>query len=179
MVYLELSEFSKSAPAPAAERINLIISLLDDVREQLRDVSHELRPLILDQLGLIPALRFLALGFRKRCGLDVAVQGELAERLPEAVEAVLYRTVQEALANVARHARASLAEVRLWLHNDSVYCVVSDNGIGFEVPGEGVRVNTTGWGLLGIDERVDSLGGDCRIVSRPGEGAQLQVAIPL
>ncbi len=178
VVYMELAEFSRDAPEAVAERISLIVSLLDDVREQLRTLSHELRPVILDQLGLIPALRFLALGIRKRSDLEVIIHGETFERLPQGIETVLYRTVQEALGNVSRHARASQADVRLWIHNQAVYCVVSDNGIGFDVPVNGTRSNT-GLGLLGINERVDSLGGNCSVISKPGEGAKLQVTIPL
>jgi len=179
VVYMELAEFSRDATEAVAERISLIVSLLDDVREQLRTLSHELRPVILDQLGLIPALRFLALGIRKRSDLEVIIHGETFQRLPAGIETVLYRIVQEALGNVARHARATQADVRLWINNQkTVYCVISDNGIGFEVTAKGSR-SSTGLGLLGIDERVGSLGGNCSIISKPGEGAKLRVAIPL
>jgi signal transduction histidine kinase len=178
VVQQELAGMGQDAPEPVIERINLMVSLLDDVREQVRDASHELRPLVLDQLGLLPALRFLALGTRKRSGLEVAVHGEIAERLSQPLESMLYRIVQEALENVVRHAHASLAEVRVWLHQGVVYCVVSDNGIGFEVPASAARKGSAA-GLPGIDERVDSAGGECRVISKPGEGAQLQVAIPI
>ena len=120
VVYMELAEFSRDAPEAVAERISLVVSLLDDVREQLRTLSHELRPVILDQLGLIPALRFLALGIRKRSDLEVIVHGETFERLSPGIETVLYRTVQEALGNVSRHASASQADVKLWIHNQAV-----------------------------------------------------------
>src|SRR5690606_3759037 len=93
VIQQELADMSQNAPDAAAGRINLLVSLLDDVREQLHEASHELRPLILEQLGLMPALRFLALGARKRSGIEVLVHGESAERFPASMESMLYRIV--------------------------------------------------------------------------------------
>src|SRR5690606_34494959 len=93
--YLELAEITREAPPDVNKRVERVVHHLDEVREQLRGLSHELRPLILDQLGLIPALRFLATGVKKRAHLDVEVKAENIGRLPQAVETVLYRTVQE------------------------------------------------------------------------------------
>ena len=79
---------------------------------------------------------------------------------------------------VERHAMARELEIHIWIDNNRVYCVVSDDGIGFNIPAK-EACSRSGLGLLGIEERVYSVGGECSIVSRPGEGAQLQVAIPL
>src|SRR5690606_13016696 len=175
--YLELSEIARAVPGPVAEKVQRVVTHLDEVREQLRRLSHELRPLILDQLGLIPALRFLANGVRKRSGLDVEVHGETDGRLPQSIETVLYRTVQEALNNVARHARASKAEIRVWIDRNTIHCTVRDDGVGFRV--SDLRNGTfTSLGLVGIKERVDALHGESRIISEPGKGTELQVAIP-
>lgn len=177
-VYLELAEVARDAPGPVAERVQKVVGHLDEVREQLRRLSHELRPLILDQLGLIPALRFLANGVRKRTGLEIEVSGETPGRLSQAIETVLYRTVQEALNNVTRHARATRVDVRVWSKDNTIYCSVRDDGVGFEVPNEKTRVFSS-LGIVGIKERVDALRGRFRIDSKPGEGTELKVAIPL
>lgn len=176
--YLELAEIARESPGPVADKVQHVVGHLDEVREQLRRLSHELRPLILDQLGLIPALRFLANGVKKRSGLDVEVIGETPGRLSQAIETVLYRTVQEALNNVCRHARASHAQIRVWIDRNMIYCSVRDNGVGFKVPEQKQRV-TSSLGLVGIEERVDALHGESRIISEPGKGTELQVAIPL
>lgn len=176
--YLELAEIARGAPKPVARKVQRVVAHLDEVREQLRQLSHELRPLILDQLGLLPALRFLANGVRKRSGLEVDVEGETAGRLSQAIETVLYRTVQEALNNVCRHARASRVEIRVWVERNSIHCTVRDNGVGFRVP-DMKRGSFASLGLVGIQERVDALHGECRIISEPGKGTELQVAIPL
>src|SRR5690242_162113 len=116
-VYLELAEIQREAPpAPIRKHVERITSHLDQVREQLRRLSHELRPPILDQLGLMPALQFLADGFRKRNRLQVHIVNRITDlpaRLPQSVETALYRAVQEALNNVTRHARAGSATVQV------------------------------------------------------------------
>ena len=151
-----------------------------EVREQIRRLSHELRPLIQDQLGLVPALNFLANGITKRTGLEVAISGDTGGRLQQAVETVLYRTVQEALNNVTRHAKASRADIKVWVEKESqmLYCTVRDNGVGFEVPEDKKRMYR-GLGLIGIHERIAALHGECKLLSAPGQGTELQVVIPL
>lgn len=176
--YLELAEITREAPPEITKRVERVVHHLDEVREQLRGLSHELRPLILDQLGLIPALRFLATGVKKRAHLEIEVKGENIGRLPQAVETVLYRTVQEALTNVTRHAQASRADVKVWIERNAIHCSIRDNGVGFDIPEHKNRVISS-LGLIGIQERVDALYGECRILSKPGQGTELQVAIPL
>jgi signal transduction histidine kinase len=177
-VYLELAEIERKTPPAIAEQITQVIRHLDEVREQLRRLSHELRPLILDQLGLIPALNFLANGVQKRSGLKVIITGSTSGRLAQATETVLYRTVQEALNNVVRHAKAHSAEVKVWLEDQLIHCMVRDDGIGFEIPDERKRM-FRGLGLIGIYERVGALQGECKITSKPGKGTELRIVIPL
>jgi signal transduction histidine kinase len=178
VAYLELADIVRESPGRVAERIGVVVKHLDEVREQIRRLSHELRPLILDQLGLVPALSFLANGVKKRSGLDVVITGDTGGRLPQAIETVLYRVVQEGLNNVNRHAQATRADVQVWVENELIHCVVRDNGIGFEVP-EDRKKMYRGLGLVGIHERVGALHGECKITSAPGEGTELQVVIPL
>ena len=158
--------------------MNLELKHLDEVREQIRRLSHELRPLILDQLGVMPALNFLASGVMKRSNLQIVVSGDTGGRQSQAIEVVLYRTVQEALNNVMRHARATKVDIKVWVENELVHCSVRDNGVGFEVPEERKRM-FKGLGLIGIHERIGALHGECKITSKPGDGTELHVVIPL
>lgn len=176
--YLELADIAHNAPSALSNRVNTVIGHLDEVRAQLRTLSHELRPLILDQLGLIPALRSLADGVTRRSGLQISISGNTAGRQAPPIETALYRTVQEALNNAVRHAQADHAGIQVWVDNQHIHCLVRDNGVGFEVSEER-RKTARGLGLLGIHERIRALHGTCRIKSAPGEGTELKVSIPL
>jgi signal transduction histidine kinase len=176
-VYLELAEIQRLAPPePIRLHAERISSQLDMVSDQLRRLSHELRPPILDQLGLMPALQFLSDGFRKRAGLKVDIENFIADRgrLAHPIETALYRTVQEALNNVVKHAHAKDVRVRIWIEQQLVCCTVKDDGAGFQASG-----GPSGLGLVGIRERVGSLHGAFEINSRPGSGTELRVSIPL
>lgn len=181
-VYLELAEINREAPPTAVQlRVDKITTHLDLVREQLRQLSHELRPPILDQLGLLPALQFLADGFRKRVRLDVVIANRTDHRgrFPSAIETALYRAVQEALNNVSRHAKAARTTISVWNTKWTVYCVIKDDGIGFTPSAPGTDTVPRGLGLLGIQERVNSLHGSFEIESAPGAGTELIISIPL
>ena len=179
-VYLELAELQRDAPACDAVRTRAtrITAHLDQVREQLRRLSHELRPPILDKFGLLPALEFLADGYRKRAGLDVTVVGVLPGRLPAEVETAFYRVVQEALNNVSRHARAHCVEIRIRRRSGQVRCSITDDGVGFDRGGFWPRTGGKGLGLIGIQERVSALHGTLDIRSSPGTGTRLSISIP-
>lgn len=178
VVYLELAEIAKCATDDTARKIGGVVTHLDEVSSQLRSMSHELRPIILDQLGLMPALRALAEGVRKRSLLMIDVSGDTEGRLTPALETVLYRAVQEALANVCRHAQATHVDVHVWRESETLFCAVSDDGIGIHSDSKGT-VLSQGLGLIGITERAKALGGACDISSRSGFGTTLQVTIPL
>lgn len=178
VVYMELAEIAHQSPEALGRKINGVVEHLDVLKEQLRQLSHELRPLILDQLGLMAALKQLAGGVQKRSGLKVDVAGSIPASLSPALETALYRIVQEALSNVVRHACATEVEVTLWMGEKTVHCSVSDDGIGFQMP-EGIGGTVNGLGLIGINERVVALDGNCKIVSRSGKGTELLVEIPL
>lgn len=178
-VYLEIAEIQRlRPPASIQQHTERISTQLDMVSDQLRRLSHELRPPILDQLGLLPALQFLADGFRKRAGLKVEIENLMAgqRRLPQAIETALYRTVQEALNNAVKHAQAERVRITLWIEQALVYCTIRDDGAGFE-PGRGKAAG--GLGLTGIRERVGSLNGAFEMKSQPGSGTELRVSIPL
>lgn len=177
-VYLELAGVAREAPLPVRERVSRINGHLDEVREQLRRISHELRPLILDQLGLLPALRFLTNGVIERTGLVVTAQGSTDGRLAEPIETTVYRVVQEALTNVSKHAAATRVDVRVWVEEGSLHCTVEDDGVGFDPAAVGDPRGGHGLGLIGLRERVEALHGTVRVESSRGAGTVLHVALP-
>lgn len=178
-VHIALEEATRQLPPPAGERLQGVRRLLDQIDEQLRRLSHELRPTILDNLGLLPALQFLAQGISTRAQVPITVEGSAGGRLPPAIETALYRVVQEALTNVTKHAQARHVRVQLQREAQMIRCVIRDDGIGFDVPAILARRGKASLGLLGMRERLDTLGGTLWITSAPGQGTELVITIPV
>jgi signal transduction histidine kinase len=148
------------------------------VEQQLRRISHEMRPPMLDDLGLVPALRFLGDGFTQRSGQIVRVQGTLSARPPAVVEIALYRAAQEALNNVVRHARATSATLRIERVHGRATLSVQDDGVGFDPHPDAAGGARHGLGLRGVRERLTALGGELEIRSEHGRGTDFRVAVP-
>lgn len=147
--------------------------------EEVRKLAVELRPTTLDHLGLVAALEWYSREYAGR--LDAAVDFEsegLAERLAPEVELVIYRVVQEALTNIARHANATRVAIRLRFEEAAVEAVVEDNGQGFDVA-EATSSRERGLGLFGMRERVELVGGTFNINTRPGEGTSIRIRVPV
>ena len=162
------------------ERLAETSSLADQTLEQVRELALDLRPAMLDDLGLVPAVRWYVNRFAKRLDLEVELEAiDLDERLAPEVETALYRVVQEALTNVARHAQANRVRLRLERKPSTVVAVIEDDGIGFDVAEPAGQVLERGVGLVGAQERVAFLGGSLSIQSRPGQGTRLSVKVPL
>jgi signal transduction histidine kinase len=178
-VHLALDCMVREVPGLGARPVKEIKELLDQIEAQLRSLSHELRPTILDDLGLFPALQFLAKRVSARTGACVAVEGATYGRLPPDVETALYRIVQEALTNATKHGSATRIEVVLQHKPGIVTCLVRDNGVGFDVDAARARTGARGLGLLGMTERLSALGGTLHIVSSIGCGTDLRMNIPL
>jgi signal transduction histidine kinase len=178
-VHIALDLLAREVPASARERLRAAKDLLNEIQLQIRRLSHELRPTVLDDMGLIPGLEFLAEGMSARIGIPIKVAGSIDGRLPHVVEIALYRIVKEALSNVARHAAARSAVVEVHQDDAAVHCSVRDNGIGFDESAAMSPQRQRGLGLLGIRERLAALGGNLKIVSAPGRGTELQITIPL
>jgi len=141
---------------------------------------QNLRPSLLDDLGLIPALKSLAKGIQESDGIvtDLKVLGEERRFSPE-VESLLFRIVQEALNNIRRHAQASEAQVVMEFAEDRIKVTISDNGRGFELSGGVDDLPRSGkLGLAGIQERARLLGGTTEVQSTPGKGTTLIVEVP-
>ncbi len=177
-VHLSLDLVERELDPAAQRQLQIIKKHLDDVYQQLRHLSHELRPTILDDLGLGPAIEFLSEGVARRSGLRIVVHATNRERLPVQVETVLYRVVQEALTNIHKHAQAKMVRIRFQTSQKTVRCSIIDDGVGFHAEGPQSRSTRQGLGLMGMKEKLQSVGGGLRIESAPGEGAKLFIMVP-
>jgi PAS domain S-box-containing protein len=178
-VHIALEEVGRTMASRERKAIEEIKVLLDQIESQLRRLSHELRPTILDDLGLASAIEFLAQGVSQRSHLPITVDGDTEGRLPPQLEIALYRVVQEALNNAAKHAKAKGVNVSIWRDLKSIHCSVSDDGIGFEAKGDAGRNGRRGLGLVGMRERLAAVGGTILIRSGPGEGTRIHATIPM
>ena len=162
----------------ARSRLDEELKLVDNVLEKVRDRSLSLRPSILDDLGLIPALNWLVRRFREEAGLDVSFDGNgFEERLPAVVETTAYRIVQEGLTNVARHAERGHASLSVSIGEDGLDIVIEDDGVGFDADRVLTTPNTTG--LPAMLERAELIGGSLKIEAAVGGGTRLRAALPL
>lgn len=161
--------------------INSVREEVKKVLEGVRHFSQELRPSILDDLGLLPAIKWLASDLTKNYGIDVEteVTGKQCQ-LPPETELMLFRIAQEALTNIRRHSKASKARIGVEFSEHSIRIKIQDNGKGFEIPtrvGDLARIGKLG--LAGMQERAQLLGGKVTIDSEPGKGTILTVEVPL
>jgi signal transduction histidine kinase len=159
------------------ENLQEAISLVGETEQQVRLVVHGLRPPALDILGLNLALEDLCYEFARRTKLVVDYAGADAPVLPGAITINLYRILQEALTNVAKHAQASHVWVTLHCDSDRVTLSVEDDGRGFD-PGSKLFGQPGGVGLLGMRERLALLGGSLEIEAQPGRGTRLMAQAP-
>jgi PAS domain S-box-containing protein len=177
-VQLEVSMLNRercSQHPVCAEKSGSIIRLIDITMESVRTIATDLRPAVLD-LGLVPAIEWQVQDFAQRSGIkcalaiddeDITVEGSLAT--------AVFRILQESLTNIARHAHASKVDIAVHAAEGSLLLEVADNGIGIDKES---RKKTTSFGLVGIRERVLTLGGELRIEGGPGLGTVLTVSLP-
>ncbi len=153
--------------------------LLEETAHLVRDVMDDLRPAVLDDFGLLAALRWQAERFSRRAGIAIRVRGrDLAPPLPAETAAQLFRVVQEALTNVTRHARADRVLIDLRENERIIWLTVADNGTGFDYRKSIRSVDPSGLGLVTMRERVESIGGTLDVSSRMGRGTQIHVRLP-
>ena len=150
--------------------------LLDTTMAAARRISADLRPLLLDDLGLVPAIEWLVSNFSQRSGVATELAADEALELREPYATAVFRIVQESLANVAKHAGASQAFVSVAKDADGVKLVVRDNGRGFDAR---APRKPHSLGLMGLRERAQLLRGSFTLKSSPGEGTEVQVRIPI
>jgi len=161
-------------PDAALPKLAELRELQKDALAEMRTLIFELRPSSLESDGLVQALRTHATAVQRRTGLTIVVDADPIDRLALPVEEALYRIGQEALHNVVKHANASSATMRIAREGDRVKVSVSDDGVGFE-PGEVPRLH---FGLIGMRQRADLVGGELRVESAPGSGTLIEASVP-
>lgn len=178
-VLIELRNLSSAiGTIDARAQVDVIKGLVENTVRVVRNMALLLRPSMLDDLGLVPALRWQAREVSKSTGMDVSVAAELtSDDLPDEYKTCIYRVVQEALHNCARHAHAQTVRIRVQQRpgpqgSEVIALSIQDDGQGFDA------VQIKGLGLLGIQERVHRLGGACRVHSELGKGTVLSVELP-
>ena len=181
-VLIELRNLSSAIGVRATEetrgQVDVIKGLVENTVRVVRNMALLLRPSMLDDLGLVPALRWQAREVSKSSAMDVSVAAELtSDDFPDEYKTCIYRVVQEALHNCARHSHAHTVRIRIQQRpglqgSEVITLSIQDDGLGFDAS------QTKGLGLLGIQERVNRLGGACRVHSEPGKGTVLAVELP-
>lgn len=177
LVHLRLLERAQN-PTEAQRYIQELRELTARALEDVRRVALDLRPKILDDLGLIAALEWRVDELNKTHGLDASITVEgMDRRLPREMELVFYRVAQEALSNVCKHVKAT--KVAVSLRSDGRHCVleVVDNGVGFDATRIDKR-NAHGLGLVGMRERIAMIGGSLECTSQPGAGVRIKAQAP-
>jgi PAS domain S-box-containing protein len=156
------------------------VTIVDEAIQQVRDLSFELRPSLLDDLGLTAALRWYADRFAQRTGIHTktSICPESRIRLPRELETASFRIVQEALTNVARHAQAKNVSIGVRTTNGDLSLSIKDDGIGFNLHSQTNGELLSSLGLRGMEERAQGLGGKLEIKSAPREGTEVRVHFP-
>jgi len=181
---INLNIVRSQIPEGMVEGVNLrlddSLALVDQTAEQIRDVMADLRPPVLDDYGLYAALKWYGERFAWRAGIDIVVEGEdPAPRPITRIENALFRIAQEALNNVAKHAKATRVTVRVETDDETLRLLITDDGIGFDPVQLTEADGGRGWGLLTMTERAEAVGGLCTIESSPEKGATIIVEVSL
>lgn len=159
------------------QRFQAMRDLIDSTTKTVQRISAELRPKILDSLGLAAAIEWQAREFKKRTGIDVQFkQNTELPSINENITTGVYRIVQEALTNVARHSKATSAEITMQLQDSTLRVEIADNGKGFD---KALLAHPESLGLLSMQERARIIGGTVKITGTPGEGTRVSLDTPL
>lgn len=160
----------------AQEKISQMLAMLDASVAAVRRIAADLRPLVLDDLGLVAAIEWVAQNFTHRTGVPCELRVDESLELPEPYATGVFRIVQESLANVGKHARASRVLVELQPRGDHLLLKVQDDGIGFRVD---APRRPQSLGLVGLRERAQLLRGEVKVESNPGAGTRVEARIPV
>lgn len=179
-VHMALHELEREIPSKARVHMGDVRDKLDVVEQQLRRLSHELRPMVLEDVGLAAALAFLAEGVEIRARVPVEVDCTGTDDLSATAQSVLYRIIQQALLNVGKHAQATRATVRVRREGQRVLCSIADDGVGFDlrILNGSPEDESRGLGFVGMRERAAALGGTLEVSSSPGGGTVVLANIP-
>jgi len=181
MINLDLCEaLLPESNGPLADMFERVRTLARRTLDETRALSHDLRPTILDDVGLIAALHWLADEYRRTYCIEVDVDArDGGERLSPELELALFRIAQEAMTNAGRHARATHAGVQFRIVDSAAQLVVEDNGVGFDLAQVGRASRRGGLGLYGMQERAALLDGTLRVETEPGNGTTITAILPL
>lgn len=176
---IALKSFEKAGAQVDPAAIRNVRSTVERMNMQLHHLIKDLRPLILDDLGLVRAIEDLVSTWETR--LNIRIDSKLADlddALPDGFEIVIYRVVQEAFTNIAKHARASTASIRSLKTEGGLSLFVEDNGVGFSMAANAIHAPDSAFGLAGMNERVEGIGGHLTIDTTPGAGTRIVVSFP-
>jgi signal transduction histidine kinase len=179
-VKMELGILREKVQPEQTSRLDQVLELIDTGIRSIRNVTNDLRPSLLDDLGLLPALRSLVADFSERSGIPVGLATpSVLPPLSREAELALFRALQEALSNVLRHANARSVDIGISINSQGVLLQVSDDGRGLPPGLSDDRLELEGhMGLAGMRERITALGGSVRLHTRRGAGALLEVLVP-
>jgi PAS domain S-box-containing protein len=175
MMVAAMDRKTKPEDASAQEKLRKMRALIDETLVSTRRIASELRPLMLDDLGIVPAIEGLVEGFADRTGIACHLDIDRDLALEDAQKTAVFRIVQEALTNISRHAKATVADIGLHQRDAAIELDIRDNGVGFSPEGR----HRQSRGLLGMRERTYLLGGTFSIESAPGRGTRLAIRIPV
>ena len=184
MLIIHLERLNNIIPSDRADIARYITdaqNVATRLLENLRKIIWDLRPSILDDLGLVSAIRWFARTNLEKAGVkvDLSVGNEIT-RLPPHLETMLFRITQEAISNILRHANASRVSIRLWIAAEHIWLEIKDDGCGFEIEKTADQaIDQKQLGLLGIQERASLVHGDVKIESSKDAGTCVQVYIPM
>lgn len=171
-----------SEASTVRERLARTRILTEQAVANIRRLIADLRPGVLDELGLVAAIRWWVENHLQPLGISYKLQAASLtnDRLPKELETVLFRIAQEAVGNISRHASASQVNIHLDCYHDQVHLVIEDNGQGFDPNAvQPAQDGTQGLGLAGMQERASLVGGQVRISSQPGHGTRIEVEVPV
>jgi len=179
---INLSRASTELPKEAADLVLPIMvdsqSIVEQMSDIIRNIMANLRPPVIEDYGLVAAIRWYTDRFSGRTGIDVTVEGEEpSPRLRSSHESALYRIVQEVFTNIAKHAQATRVSVNMAVEGEKVRLLITDDGIGFDYKEVDMSDEKQGWGLVIMSERAISMGGSFKIESRPGHGTRVIVEV--
>lgn len=172
------SQLGKKPAPELSKRLNDSQRLLEEISIKIRDIMVELRPPVLDDYGLLAALRWLGNWFLNHTGIPIDIIGEEKPvRLPLSVEITLFRVTQQGLSNVAQHAQAKKVVITLTETEENCRLTITDDGLGFNPDIIKHKKGQEIWGLITMKERIEALGGDFCIASTPGQGTRIEVTV--
>ena len=177
-IKMDVAWIDKKTPEAdvAKSKLKNIISLLDGSNQSVRRILSELKPSILDEYGLIDALDWHNRQFTKNTGIPVVFKRQETEfRIAEDIATCIFRVVQESLTNIARYSEANKVVISVEIINENIIVIIEDNGIGFYTKSV---LSKGSFGLLGMNERVQSLKGNFEIRSAPGKGTTVSISLP-